>query len=188
MVSVVVGGMEIELGCHVVSQADKEILDALEEEHECMESVFVDDEIEHPLGEWYEGDIGDCNKCLDEDDVYIEFEGMDERDLTEDEFVIENTEYDFKEQFKNTEGDWFVACQHVSKGQYRAEIDIADVDFDPAKLKFLTKQYTGDYIYTDRMISSVEYDGEELEFECDGTRSKAFEYDVYPFADVKEEG
>jgi hypothetical protein len=43
-------------------------------------------------------------------------------------------------------------------------------------------------MYTDQLLESVEYDGELLDLECDGTDGKSFEVFIHNFKDVKQEG
>ena len=187
MVRIYIRGYEIERGVHVLSQEQYEKCVELEDEGE-LDSAILDDAYDYIDSEWYEGIMGGCVKILDDDDVSVEIDGCDDRDLSVDEFQISNTDFDLKCEVEGEEGTHVLVAQHISKGGYYGDIDIDPDTFDAAKLKFVTSTYTGEYLYSDRTIDYVEYDGEEVYLECDGTNGKSFEVSMIPIEDVRADG
>jgi hypothetical protein len=188
MICIRVHGMEVERAVHVVSTEDRAKLQLLEDEYCYMEEPLVDYEIDTPIDEWYEGYAADCMFGLEDDTIVIEFGDDTEQELKISEFQHEDEVWNLKEILTGVEGDFMVAIQHVSKGSLSCDLDIPDEDFDPKLLKISTSTYEGEYLFTDNFISEIMYNGEELYMETDSSRSKAFEYEVYPIAEVMVEG
>ena len=186
MITINIGRYEIERGVHVLSQTDHDELMELVGEDGDLAELLMDCDIETGYDEWYDGLEGGCYMVLDDDYISAETDDMVELDMYK--FKVDNTKFDMKDILKNEKGEYVMVAQHISKGGMSVELDIDDADFDSSKLKFITSTYTGEYMYTDRLLVSIEYDGEHLDFELGDSSGKSFEVDMYDFDDCVEEG
>jgi hypothetical protein len=189
MIRIFVHSGDIERGVHVLTREEHDkLLDIVEDSGEDFETVLLDTyDYETPVGEWYEGYYGGCSPVFSLDDVYVEDEQGIEVAIGFQKSTVTKEEFDLKE-LEGNDGDFVLIAQHYSKGGYYAEVNVEPEQFDPAKVIFNTSQYTGEYMYTDQLLESVEYDGELLDLECDGTDGKSFEVFIHNFKDVKQEG
>jgi len=114
--------------------------------------------------------------------VYIE----DICDSKIDEDVFDTDELSIKEETPTTLKDgWYLSSASIEKGTFfDVELSIKPEEFDKSKLVIYTKDL--DYIgFGDFVITSVEYDGEDLEMDYDtmSTNGKAFEQSLIKVED-----
>lgn len=189
MVRVYINGIEIERAVHVITEEQYDDFKAIQDVHELNSQVLDNDEL---LGTpWYEGYDCGCAMCIDDDSISIEVGNVPDVELALDMLDIDNTEYDMTDVLSDSareEGDYVLIAQSLSKGGYYVDIDISTDAFDAKKLRFVTRQYIGEFMYSDMLLDYIEYDGVMLDLECDSTRGKSFEVTMFELDEVLEIG